>query len=72
LFAWVANSQPGKQPGHVNMPMSTTLSSDNQNLLAGQKLEHVNEVPSCALARPVSSRLVDRLVSSWLVENRNV
>jgi hypothetical protein len=35
---------------------STTLSGDNRNLLARRKLGRVNEVPSCALARPVSSR----------------
>jgi hypothetical protein len=38
---------------------STALSSDNWNLPAGQKPGHVNEVPSCALARLVSSRPVE-------------
>jgi hypothetical protein len=42
---------------------STTLSGDNRNLSAGRKPERVNEVPSCAPARPVSY---------WPVENRDV
>jgi hypothetical protein len=37
---------------------STTLSGDIQNLPARRKLGCVNEVPSCALTRPVSSRPV--------------
>jgi hypothetical protein len=42
---------------------STALSGDNRKLPAGLKPGRVNEVPSCALARPVSS---------GQVENRNV
>jgi hypothetical protein len=38
---------------------STTLSNDNRNLPAGRKLERVNEVASCALARPVSSQSIE-------------
>jgi hypothetical protein len=37
----------------------TTLSGDNCYLSAGRKPERVNEVPSCALARPVSSQPVE-------------
>jgi hypothetical protein len=42
---------------------TTALSSDNRNLPADRKPGRVNEVPSCALAR---------LVSSWLVKNQNM
>jgi hypothetical protein len=38
---------------------STTLSGDNRNLPAGRKPGRVNQVPNCALARPISNRPVE-------------
>jgi hypothetical protein len=37
---------------------STTLSGNKRNLSAGRKPGRVNEVPICALTRPVSFRLI--------------